>query len=114
MRFEKIVWLQSNAEINLSSQKRISHHSTKYIIIQEHHHTLYQICRKVKLLSLLEIYSALEYSKKPTKMQKGDLKNTLTYTIILLSQKIFKQITDVLSNRYMMSSKECFKHRFSY
>ena len=88
MRFEKIVWLQSNTEINLSSQKRISHHSTKYIILQEHHHTLYQICRKVKLLSLLEIYSALEYSKKPTKMQKGYLKNTHIYYYIIVTENI--------------------------
>ena len=64
MRFEKIVWLHSNVEINLSSQKCISRHNTKYIILKEHHHTLYQICGKVNLLSLLEIYSALEYSKK--------------------------------------------------
>ena len=29
-------------------------------------------------------------------MRKGYLKNTITYTIIVLSQKIFKQISEVL------------------
>ena len=31
-------------------------------------------------------------------MQKGYMNNTITYTIIVLSQKIFKQISKVLCN----------------
>ena len=32
-------------------------------------------------------------------MGKGYLKNTITYAIIVLSRKIFKQISEVLCNR---------------
>ena len=32
-------------------------------------------------------------------VQKGYLKNTITYTIIALSHKMFKQISEVLCNR---------------
>ena len=53
------------------------------------------------------MYSALEYSsKKLTKMRKGSLKNTITHTIIVLTQKIFKQISEILCNRYMMSGNQ--------
>ena len=39
-------------------------------------------------------------------MRKGCLKNTITYTIIVLSRKIFKEISEVLCNRYMMSGNQ--------
>ena len=109
MLFQKIVWLQSNVEINFIQFKRISHHSTKIVeFFGKEHHTLYQTCGKVNFfLSLLEMYSALEYSsKKLTKMRKGYLKNTITHTIIVLTQKIFKQISEILCNRYMMSGNQ--------
>ena len=53
-------------------------------------------------------------------VRKGYLKNTITNTVIIvLSRKIFKQISEVLCNRvndvwYSSTSKEYFKHRFSY
>ena len=39
-------------------------------------------------------------------MQKGYLKNTITYTIIVLSWKIFKQISEVFVTGYMMSGNQ--------
>ena len=45
MQFQKIVWLQSNAEINFIQFKRISHHITKIVeFFGKEHHTLYQTC----------------------------------------------------------------------
>ena len=51
MQFKRIVWLQGNTEMNLSSLfKRISHHSTKFVeFFVKEHHTLYQTCGKVNL-----------------------------------------------------------------
>ena len=39
-------------------------------------------------------------------MRKDYLKNTITHTIIVLSQKMFKQISEILCNRYMMSRNQ--------
>ena len=116
MQFQRIVWLHSNTEINLSSQKNKWVFSSKEFLITAQSllsFLLQNIMLYIKhvekwtFLSLLEIYSALDYSsKKWTKMRKGCLKNTITYTIIILSRKIFKEISEVLCNRYMMSGNQ--------
>ena len=59
MQFQKIVWLQSNAEINFIQFKRISHHITKIVeFFGKEHHTLYQTCGKVNFfITIRNVFS---------------------------------------------------------
>ena len=82
------------------------------------------------LLRLLPIINLSSQKNKWVSNSKGFLirlkslssflfEKVITYTIIVLSRKIFKQISEVLCNRVhdicqSNTSKESFKHPFSY
>ena len=77
MRFQRIVWLNSNAEINPLKNKWVSiqnnfSHSTKFVeFFVKEHHTLYQTCGKVNLfISIRNLFSTRVFSKKIIKNAK--------------------------------------------